>query len=154
MAGSLALALAGPVLAQQENWSMGADIGYTPACVLVSPEVTIDDGQGDTPIRLEIDQQRLLARTGSNIDVEFGDLGVIVDDGEFIPPDRVVGDTDLEFRERAGEIVKSFIAGRRARLQFRFWPTWPTTGVKTAEFSLIGFTRAYRRLAECSEGGG
>jgi hypothetical protein len=50
---------------------------------------------------------------------------------------------------RYGTLVDQFKRGLRARVQLRFWPTWPTTGVHSATFSLIGFTRAYAGLDEC-----
>jgi len=148
---AVAGALAGALHAQQENWSYETVAGSDgkPACVLVTPEEIIDDGQGDTRVKLFLDQQHLLVRTASNIDKEFGDIGLQVDDHGFIPADRIEHETNVVFDSQIEQITAQFIAGRTVRVQMRFWPTWPTTGVKTAEFSLIGFTRAHRGLAEC-----
>ena len=112
-------------------------------------EISIDDGQGQTRIRIRLDQRQLRVETASNIDAEFGDIGLEVDSSGFVPADRIVDDTDVLFDSRIAEITRLFIAGQRVRLQLRFWPTWPTTGVKTADFSLIGFTRAYKNLTGC-----
>jgi hypothetical protein len=63
--------------------------------------------------------------------------------------DSVVRDTNVVFETGALTLVEQFIAGSNATLQLRFWPTWPSTGPKTVEFSLIGFTKAHNQMKEC-----
>ena len=65
------------------------------------------------------------------------------------PLDEVVDRRTAVFTSRYEALVQAFERGRRVRVQLRFWPTWPKTGTHAATFSLIGFTRARARLADC-----
>lgn len=116
------------------------------SCKLVSTKVTIDDGQGETSVRLQLDAESLLVLTDSNIDDTLNDLTVVVDEFEPIPIDEVIAAKHLRLRDRTEEIIQQFRAGTDVRINLRFWPSWPSTGIKTASFSLIGFTKAYNSL--------
>ncbi len=131
--------------AEEKNWR----ISDSSPCFLFTPVKSIDDGQGETPIALRLDAESLHVTTSSNIDAEFGDLGISVDGKDMVNADSVVRETNVVFESGLQTLVEQFIAGRTATLQLRFWPTWPTTGPKTVEFSLIGFTRAYKDMANC-----
>ena len=129
----------------EENWR----VSENSPCFLFTPVKTIDDGQGQTPVALRLDATRLHVTTNSNIDAEFSDLGISVDDKDMVLIDSVVRETNVVFEAGVPALVEQFIAGRSATLQLRFWPTWPSTGPKTAEFSLIGFTKAYKQMQVC-----
>jgi hypothetical protein len=118
-------------------------------CFLFTPVKSIDDGQGETPVALRLDAKRLYVTTSSNIDAEFGDLGISVDGKDMVMIDSVVRGTNVVFEAGVPILVEQFIAGRNATLQLRFWPTWPSTGPKTVDFSLIGFTKAHNQMQEC-----
>jgi len=131
------------------SWTLDST-GMSGECALVSPVVTIDDGHGDTRIQLKLNSNQLLVTTDSNIDNTMNDLGLRVDDKTFISISEVLNTTHVNFEQnRVDEIIKQFIPGRRVFLHLRFWPTWPSTGIKTVEFSLIGFTRAFKALPQC-----
>jgi hypothetical protein len=136
---------AGAVSGAEENWR----VSESSPCFLFTPVKSIDDGQGETPVALRLDAKRLYVTTNSNIDAEFGDLGISVDGKDMILVDSVVRDTNVVFETGALTLVEQFIAGSNATLQLRFWPTWPSTGPKTVEFSLIGFTKAHNQMKEC-----
>jgi hypothetical protein len=63
--------------------------------------------------------------------------------------DRLEGDRTAVFDSKYDRVVEQFKAGVQARLQLRFWPTWPATGPHSTTFSLIGFTKAYDQLSGC-----
>lgn len=131
--------------AEEQNWR----ISESSPCFLFTPVKSIDDGQGETPVALRLDAKSLHVTTNSNIDAEFGDLGISVDGKDLVSADSVVRETNVVFESGLKTLVEQFTAGRTATLQLRFWPTWPTTGPKTVEFSLIGFTKAYKDMANC-----
>jgi len=131
--------------AEDNNWR----ISDSSPCFLFTPVKSIDDGQGETPVALRLDARSLHVTTNSKIDAEFGDLGISVDGKDMVNADSVVRETNVMFESGLQALVEQFIAGRTATLQLRFWPTWPTTGPKTVEFSLIGFTKAYKDMANC-----
>ena len=133
----------------QANWTLDST-GMSGECALVSPIVTIDDGHGDTQIQLKLNNNRLLVTTDSNIDNTMNDLGLRVDKEAFLSISEVVKTTHVSFeQDRIDKIIKQFIPGRRVFVHLRFWPTWPSTGIKTVEISLIGFTKAFKALPQC-----
>ena len=127
------------------NWR----VSDSSPCFLFTPVKSIDDGQGQTPVALRLDANALHVTTSSNIDPEFDDLGITVDDKDMIVIDSVVRETNVVFETKVDALVEQFIAGRNAKLQLRFWPTWPSTGPKTVEFSLMGFTKAHNQMKAC-----
>lgn len=139
---SLAIAMLLSHSAQaEENW---AAVSVEDACQMVTPKLTINDGQGDTTVWLEMTKTALVVKTGSNIDTAFKDVGLQVDQEAFIPFDEIRNETDAVFSKAIARITQEFIDGQAVQVSLRFWPTWPTTGVKTATFSLIGFTKTYQ----------
>ena len=140
-----------PLLAPLPSGHLYANPNWTlqPDCSLVSAEHAINDGYQNTPARLQLDGNRLTLLTDSNIDTGRPDTGLSVDGGERVAASGVENDTDLVFSHNLGSIIEQFIAGNSAEVHLHFWPTWPDTGQKTARFSLIGFTRAYRQKQNC-----
>ncbi len=131
------------------SWKIDST-GLSGQCALVSPVLEINDGQGETKIQLKLNREQLLVTTDSNIDNTMKDIGLKVDDKVFIYITEVINTTHVVFGEdRIDEIISQFVPGRRVLIHLRFWPTWPATGVKTAEFSLIGFTKTLKSLSQC-----
>ena len=131
------------------NWKIDST-GLSGQCALVSPVLKINDGQGETKIQLKLNKEQLLVTTDSNIDNTMKDIGLKVDDKVFIYITEVIDTTHVVFgKDRIDEIISQFVPGRRVLIHLRFWPTWPATGVKTAEFSLIGFTKTLKALSQC-----
>jgi hypothetical protein len=131
------------------SWKIDST-GLSGQCALVSPVLKINDGQGETKIQLKLNKEQLLVTTDSNIDNTMKDIGLKVDDKAFIYITEVINTTHVVFgKDRIDEIISQFVPGRRVLIHLRFWPTWPATGVKTAEFSLIGFTKTLKSLSQC-----
>lgn len=128
-----------------ETWSLASsDAPTDDTCQLITPKLTINDGQGDTTVWLEMNQSTLTVKTGSNLDTSFKDVGLQVDQEGFIPFDEIQNETDVVFSKSIAKITQQFIEGQSVQISLRFWPTWPATGVKTATFSLIGFTKVHQ----------
>jgi hypothetical protein len=118
-------------------------------CVAESSRQVIHDGHQDTTIFLRVDQSSLLVVTESNLDLNRPDVGLRVDDGKLIKPDKAYLDQNALFESNASRIITQFKPGLIARVSLHFWPTWPSKGLKTASFSLIGFSRAFAQLPGC-----
>ena len=73
---------------KQENWRLPnleeGDDASRSKCFLLSPKITINDGQGKTRIWLEITDKSLILKTKSDIDTGFNDIGIKIDDKDFI----------------------------------------------------------------------
>lgn len=131
-------------VAEEAHWL----VDEKESCKLITPKKIMNDGQGDTQVWLEITKDSLLIKTKSDIDTEYKDIGIKVDEKDVIPFDSVENTTNALFNQSLDNVIAQFIAGQTANIQLRFWPTWPTTGIKSQSFSLIGFTRAYDSLAD------
>ena len=121
------------------------------ACVLETEDITLHDGYQDTRVRLNINNERLLVVTASNIDSSFGDTALQVDRQAVIPADADEDEQNLRFDTHIISIIEQFRKGNRARVYLRFWPTYPATQSYEAVFSLAGFTRAWNDFTACSD---
>ena len=147
-AGALGVAM--PVAA---DW--GARRIYNPfsgqsPCVAETDFVRLHDGYQDTRLRLRVDQQSVAIVTESNIDGSKPGAGIAVDDQSLIPFDEINLEQTAVFHKQAATLIEQFKLGREASVRLHFWPTWAPKGLKTVTISLIGFTRAYTQLPNCS----
>ena len=131
------------------GWTVADDVPGKTGCVLETEEITLFDGYADTRLRLSVADGVLRARTESNIDFSFDDVGLAVDGREFIPADAVVDEKDVLFSSDMETLIDQFIRGRAVTVYLRFWPTYPATQRYETRISLAGFTRAYRDYQAC-----
>jgi hypothetical protein len=147
----VAVVLAVPALASAQ-WSLRGEPaapGTAASCVMVSDREELPDGYQKTWAQILVDPQAVRVTSASQFDPGDGDIGLSVDDGQFVRVDEVVDSRTAVFRSRYGTLIADFKRGLKVRVQLRFWPTWPKTTTHSATFSLIGFTRTHARLAEC-----
>jgi hypothetical protein len=121
------------------------------ACVLENDDITLHDGYQDTRVRLNINNERLLVVTASNIDSSFDDTALQVDGKAVIRADADEDEQNLRFDTHIISIIEQFRKGNRVRVYLRFWPTYPATQRYEADFSLVGFTRAWNDFTACSD---
>jgi len=153
MRGAISVVLVAVLLLVADPAALGAEWVVKPgsgtACVLESSPESLPDGYQTTTARVRVDAKAILVSSASAFDAGFNDIGIQVDQEELIPMDRLADPRTAVFESRYGTLVEQFKRGLHARIQLRFWPTWPATGTHSATLSLIGFTRAYARLPEC-----
>jgi hypothetical protein len=153
--GLAALALAGALAIPPDaaaQWTIRAEPavpGRKTSCVMESERQTLPDGYQKTWAQLVVDREGVRVTSASKLDPGDADIGLVVDDGTFVPADEVTGERTAVFTTRHDALVEEFKRGLAVRVQLRFWPTWPKTSTHAATFSLIGFTRTHARLADC-----
>ena len=123
----------------------------TTTCVLETEDITLHDGYQDTRVRLNINNERLLVVTASNIDSSFDDTALQVDGKAVIRADVDEDEQNLRFDAHIVSIIEQFRKGNRVRVYLRFWPTYPATQRYEVAFSLAGFTRAWNDFTACSD---
>ena len=135
------------------SWNVKRSAGGKSAneCHLESDPVTMSDGYQDIEgfIRLDHDEIRLV--TGSPLDASFTDIGIAVDDNAFVKVEAVRDRKEALFKTAYEQLLQQFIAGSRVVASLRFWPTWPATGIQTASFSLVGFSKAHAEMTACAQ---
>jgi hypothetical protein len=135
--------------AAQAGWMLQENTAQGNGCTLETAEITMEDGYQETRVRLNINADRLLVITKSNIDTSFGDTALQVDNRDAIRPDTVVDEQNVIFASGIDTIVTQFRKGNSVSIHLRFWPTYPETQQYKAVFSLIGFTRAWNEYQQC-----
>jgi hypothetical protein len=142
----MGLLVAAPGAAKAE-WTAAPVAGS--GCVLESTAEAVNDGYQNTTARLRVDGKAVTVTSPSVFDPGFKDIGIAVDDEPLVPMDRLADPRTAVFESHYAALVERFKRGLRARLQLRFWPTWPATGTHSATVSLVGFTRAHARMPDC-----
>ena len=149
---ALALSLTGMGVARAADWTVKtvarAD-GPGVRCVLESSRQSLPDGYQKTTAYISVAPRSVTVTSVSVLDGGFKDIGLVVDQEELIAMDRLEGDKTAVFDSHYDRVVEQFKAGLQARVQLRFWPTWPATGAHSTTVSLIGFTKAYDQLSGC-----
>jgi hypothetical protein len=123
----------------------------TETCMMQSPTQSVHDGYDGTQVQLIIHSESVLVVARAPFDSSFNDIGMQVDQHALIRLDEVVDRKTARFATSYATLIEQFKKGSRVKLQMRFWPTWPTTGLHTAAYSLIGFTKAYTDLQACQD---
>jgi len=131
-----------------ESWSVeqGPDDA---GCHIRTLRQEIETGYNQAKVEILVDETAVTIRTDAKLDGGFDDLGVAVDGGPLTAVDRIEKERTAVLDGTYAELVEQFKRGSKVRVQLRFWPTWPATGTHSAEFSLIGFTKAYGALGGC-----
>jgi hypothetical protein len=149
---ALALSLTETGVARAADWTVktvaradGPGVG----CMLESSRQSLPDGYQKTTAYISVTPRSVTVISVSVLDGGFKDIGLVVDQRELIPMDRLEGDKTAIFDSQYDRVVEQFKVGLQARVQLRFWPTWPATGAHSTTFSLIGFTKAYDQLSGC-----
>ena len=116
-------------------------------CRLESEKVSVNDGYQKVTAQILVSADNLVKIVSESVfDAGSGDIGVQVDKDPFVKADKLATEKTVLFEAAASVLIPQFKAGLKARAQLRFWPTWPVTGTHDAEFSLIGFTKAYEEM--------
>jgi hypothetical protein len=146
------LLLAGGIARAQ--WTVKRTAGTStapPHCYVESATVTVYDGYQETHARLIVRADAIVIHTDAPLDASFGDIGLQVDTQAFVLLDSVSTRKMAVFTSQYARLIEQFKQGSKARLQLRFWPTWPATGPHAATASLIGFSKAYTAMQACPE---
>jgi len=137
-------------VASAANWEVRPETrGGKHTCDLVSAKQPVFDGYQQVRAQIILNERSVTVRSDSVLDPGFADIGMAVDRHAFVRVDRIQDRKRAVFEKQYAKIVQLFKDGREARVQLRFWPTWPATGTHSVSFSLIGFTRAHGEAAKC-----
>ena len=129
------------------DWSLQS--GGAEGCWLESPIKEMETGYNQARVKILVEKARVVIESDAKLDDAFGDLGLTVDRKARIGVDRIEGERKAVVASDYDTLIGQFKAGLRVALQLRFWPTWPTTGTHGADFSLVGFSKAYAGLEAC-----
>ncbi|HTS82337.1 MAG TPA: hypothetical protein VMH40_17160 [Myxococcaceae bacterium] len=138
---SLTLLGAAPAEKEKDAWTLTKVQGG--GCRLDSDKTSVSDGYQTTSVQVRVTATEVRVVSESTFDDGKGDLIVEVDKNEAVKADGLDGAKAVVFKTGASSLITQFKAGLKARVQLRFWPTWPETGTHSVVVSLIGFTKAW-----------
>jgi len=118
-------------------------------CVAESTHQSMNDGYQDGNVYLQVDHERLVFVTQSNVDLGSTEQGLQVDDDPAIAFEQVMHEQQAVVEQHIEQVIASFQEGRKVKVRLKYWPTWPSKGSKEVEFSLIGFQKAFAQLPGC-----
>ena len=145
----IALMLAAAVA--HADWNVRQAAAGSTGCVLETTDIIMHDGYQDTWARLNINAERLLVMTDSNIDTGFDDIALQVDGQALVQAGAAVDEKNLRFDSDMAAVIERFRKGNKVRVYLRFWPSYPATQRYAAVFSLMGFTRTWNEFMECRD---
>ena len=120
-------------------------------CSLRTKPLTMDDGEGGTPVYLSVGQNGVQAVTKSNIDMAYTGSGLQIDMNPRHDVDKVQKETIAVFEKDWPKILEEIKSGQHATLTLGFWPTWPMTHTYSVTFDLDHFAAAWRALQTCQQ---
>jgi len=139
-----------------ENWQLilaEDPLSKQSICLMISATRQTEDGQTKTPVSLIYNGSVFIAKTKSNIDLSYPDIGLQVDNKKRHNIDRLHENSNAVFKTKTRQLLDEFINGLSAKLTLGFWPTWPKTRSYTTEFDLRGFTKTYKTFQHCQKTG-
>lgn len=120
-------------------------------CSLRTKSLTMDDGEGGTPVYLSVGQNGVQAVTKSNIDMEYPGSGLQIDMNPRHNVDKVQKETIAVFEKDWPKLLEEIKSGQHATVTLGFWPTWPMTHTYSVTFDLDHFAAAWRALQTCQQ---
>ena len=123
------------------------------ACLMISKSNKMDDGQSKTAVYLIYNGRIFFARTKSNIDLSYPDLGLQIDNQPQHKISVLYKESSAAFTSNTVKMRDEFIKGLNARLTLAFWPSWPKTGSFESHFDLREFSDTYIRFLKCRKDG-
>ena len=147
LSAASAIALLGAAPVEKSAWTVTHLAGK--ACRLDADKATLSDGYQTTSALVQVTPSEVRVVSESVFDPGKEDIVIQVDKKDPVKFDGVgEGNKTALFKTQAPLLIDQFKAGLKARVQLRFWPTWPETGTHSVEVSLIGFTKAWEEMQE------
>jgi len=132
-----------------DNWVLNRGSDSAGRCALSYRELLMSDGQGDTPVSIIISQDSVVFKTRSNIDLEYEQTGLTIDDLPQIPIEKLLNDFSISYVQQYQSLIESMKLGEQAILALGFWPSWPVTQTYSLRFELSDFSSAHHALLSC-----
>lgn len=120
------------------------------SCSLSSKPVQLDDGQGGTPVTLQITPDSLRITTISDIDTTYEKTGITIDQHEHFDLETVDRRTNLVFTRQKNRLLNVMQNSQQFTLTLGFWPTWPQTQTYSVDIPLQDFASAMTALNTCN----
>lgn len=120
-------------------------------CLLTTAPLKMEDGQGGTPVTLQIAPGSFTILTRSDIDLSYTGTGLFIDDKRPFSLETVERRTNLSFSKQRQAILDSMRSGRELKLTLGFWPTWPVTHTYSLSIPLTHFATAINAWDTCNQ---
>lgn len=130
-------------------WTLNESKYLKSQCSLASITNNMPDGQGNTPVYLEITRQNITFHTKSNIDTSYTGTGLFFGQQKAIPLEKLHTPTSARFETNYEAIVSAMKNHSSLEIKVGFWPSWPVTQAYAITLKTEGFKTAYNALKKC-----
>ena len=134
------------------KWDVDRRVQFSGKCVLESNKIDFYDGHDNTGLKFRMLDNELYLITRSNIDISFKDVGLQVGKNDFLHADSVVRDQNVVISKELPRFLTQLRKSSKARVQLRFWPSYPATKSYSEVVALEGFLPAYKSYMDCQRG--
>ncbi len=131
-------------------WTLSESQSLSNQCSLASTINNMHDGQGNTPVYLEITQQHIILHTKSNIDISYTGTGVFVGQQQIAPIEQLHTPTSILFDTNYKALVNAMKKHDSFVIKVGFWPSWPVTQTYATTLKTGHFKAAYDGLKKCN----
>ena len=107
------------------------------------------DGHGGTQVYLSITKDRIVFKTGANIDTSYEQTGITIDHKHQIPIETLLNEFSIAYEQQYQSMIKDMTSAEKMTLSLGFWPTWPVTQTYSVNFELGDFPSAQKALMSC-----
>ena len=134
-----------------KNWVLNRGSDSAGQCALSYRKLAMNDGQGKTPVSILITKDRIVFKTKSNIDLEYEQTGLTIDDHAQMPIENLLNELAISYEHSYKSLIDDMKSGEQAILSLGFWPSWPMTHTYSLSFELGDFASAQLALMTCIE---
>ncbi|PCJ44930.1 MAG: hypothetical protein COA99_06225 [Moraxellaceae bacterium] len=135
---------------QVGSWTLDLSQTENSQCLLTGTKNTMHDGQGDTPIYLEVSLKHITLHTKSNIDTSYADTGVFIGNQPIATIETLYTPTSVRFSSQYATLITSMKKHPTLEIELGFWPSWPVTHPYHASIVNESFESAYLALEKCN----
>jgi len=132
-------------------WTLSESQRLSNQCSLASTINKMHDGQGNTPVYLEITQQHIIFHTKSNIDTSYTGTGAFIGQQKTFPIEQLHTPTSILFDTNYEAFVNTMKNHDSLEIKVGFWPSWPVTQTYATTFKTEHFKAAYSALKKCDD---
>ncbi|OUS29945.1 hypothetical protein A9Q99_07750 [Gammaproteobacteria bacterium 45_16_T64] len=131
-------------------WTLDRSSQSAQQCSLVSQKNAMPDGQGVTPIYLEITRNDAILFTKSNIDLSYPDSGLFIDQKKQASLGDLYTPTSVTFSAQYPSLINTLKNNANIEFRLGFWPSWPITQTYSTTLMTTNLPQALTALATCN----
>jgi len=122
-----------------------------PVCAMLSPPVTVMNGELATEAFVMITSESVYLRTNATLDPDDSVYGLSIDDTPLLRYEALLNDVTAIILVDVVDMIQRLVDGRDLIASFRYSPQQPDKTFHSVEFDLDGFEDARGQMNQCAQ---